>query len=107
MHFLTRFFGLIIFIFLQGCATVATHQNNCEKQYSKFPAMVSCLKRSIKSDINLQTSFNNDLINLYLSYADVLRTKVIDGKRSEEDARLALASFYANIVNEMDYRQQK
>lgn len=86
---------------LSGCASVkeraATangYQAECERQYSKFTDMVSCLDKKISSNYFLS---REPKPKLYLLTAKDLASRVTSGVITEDQARLQLQTRYVEI----------
>ncbi|ANJ92429.1 hypothetical protein [Serratia plymuthica] len=91
--------GLTISLLASGIAsakTISEHQNRCEKQFDKFPEMVSCLSNSIKSD----SDYDSDPeAKLYAAQARSLAAKVKRKAMHDEDAALELQEKYIAMNN--------
>lgn len=94
-------FVLLVTGYVSGCASVGSYQADCEKQYSAFPDVVSCLKNSLAKDWRPGTT-KDARIRLYLLKADQLSQKVQKGELSDLDARVALQELYVNLKRDAD-----
>lgn len=77
-------------IMLTGCATVSSHQTQCEQQHPEFPAAVRCLKTAIGQPRNEETK-------LYLLTAEHLSERVQRHELSDAEARLELQKTYVRV----------
>lgn len=98
--------GLILslsIMFITGCASVSSYQDECDKIHTSFVASVSCLNEKVANNPKAKSNalFGNDedpLDTLYLLRASELSELVRSGKLTDRQARIELLKTRQEII---------